>query len=191
MLVDPTNTTATDSTLRDVEAAARAMGLQIQVCNASTIRGIDAAFATPGTERPDVLFVGGTGFFGDRRVQLVQLAARHAVLAIDQDRPDAEVGGLMPVWRAASKKRIINGFEVDWASERVFAEQQTAPNYRYLFEVSADRKRIVRCALTSQQLAENPTTPMGTRSAQKKTQGKLLRSSSAASARVNRGIRER
>jgi hypothetical protein len=43
-------------------------------------------------------------------------------------------------------KRIINGFEVDWASERVFAEQQTAPNYGYLFDVSADRKRIVRCA---------------------------------------------
>jgi hypothetical protein len=43
-------------------------------------------------------------------------------------------------------KRIINGFEVDWASDRVFAEQQTAPNYGYLFEVSANRKRIVRCA---------------------------------------------
>jgi hypothetical protein len=47
---------------------------------------------------------------------------------------------------AAIMKRIIKGFEVDWASERVFAEQQTAPNYAYLFEVSADRKRIVRCA---------------------------------------------
>jgi hypothetical protein len=43
-------------------------------------------------------------------------------------------------------KRIINGFEVEWASERVFAERQTAPKYGYLFEVSADRKRIVRCA---------------------------------------------
>ena len=43
-------------------------------------------------------------------------------------------------------KRIINGFKVEWAGERVFAEQQTAPNYGYLFEVSADRKRIVRCA---------------------------------------------
>ena len=42
-------------------------------------------------------------------------------------------------------KRNINGFEVDWASERVYVEQQTAPNYGYLFEVSADRKRIVRC----------------------------------------------
>jgi hypothetical protein len=46
-------------------------------------------------------------------------------------------------------KRIINGFEVDWASERVFAERQTAPNYGYLFEVSADRKRIVKCVHSS------------------------------------------
>jgi len=50
---------------------------------------------------------------------------------------------------AAIMKRIINGFEVDWASERVFAEQQTAPHDGYLFEVSADRKRIVRCAHSS------------------------------------------
>ena len=41
-------------------------------------------------------------------------------------------------------KRIINGFEIDWASERVFAERRAAPNYGYLFEVSADRKRL-RC----------------------------------------------
>jgi hypothetical protein len=52
----------------------------------------------------------------------------------------------LPRLEPAIMKRIINGFEVDWASERVFAEQQTAPNYAYLFEVSADRKRIVRCA---------------------------------------------
>jgi hypothetical protein len=50
---------------------------------------------------------------------------------------------------AVAMKRIINGFEVDWASERVFAEQQSAPNYGYLFEISADRKRIVRCAHSS------------------------------------------
>ena len=42
-------------------------------------------------------------------------------------------------------KRIINGCEVDWSSERVFAERQNPPNYGYLFDVSADRKRIVRC----------------------------------------------
>ena len=46
-------------------------------------------------------------------------------------------------------KRIINGYEVQWSSERVFAERQNAPNYGYLFDVSADRKRIVRCAHVS------------------------------------------
>ena len=57
--------------LRDVEAAARAIGLQIQVLNASTSREIDAAFATFVRERPDALFVGGDPLFTSRRVQLV------------------------------------------------------------------------------------------------------------------------
>ena len=69
------------STLRDVEAAARAMGLQIQVFNASTSREIDAAFATLVRERPDALFVGTDTFFTSRRVQLVNLATRHAIPA--------------------------------------------------------------------------------------------------------------
>ena len=77
---------------------------------------------------------------------------------------------------AAIMKRIINGFEVDWASERVFAEQQIAPNYGYLFKVSADRKRIVRCAHVSA-IGGDSDNPRGTRSALKKVQGKLLRSS--------------
>ena len=48
-----------------------------------------------------------------------------------------------PRLEAAIMKRIINGFEIDWASERVFAERQAAPNYGYSFEVSADRKRVM------------------------------------------------
>ena len=60
-----------ETTLRDVEAAARAMGLQIQVLNASTSREINAAFATFVRERPDALFVGTDAFFTSRRVQLV------------------------------------------------------------------------------------------------------------------------
>ena len=56
---------------RDVQAAARAIGLQIQVFNASTSREIDAAFATFARERPDALFVGADAFFTSRRVQLV------------------------------------------------------------------------------------------------------------------------
>ena len=67
VLVNPANATATESTLRDVEAAARAMGLQIQVLNASTSREINAAFATFVRERPDALFVGIGPFFISRR----------------------------------------------------------------------------------------------------------------------------
>jgi len=95
VLVDPTNAAGTDSTLRDVGAAARALGLQIQVLNASTSLELDAAFAALVNERSDALLVGSTPFLFDRRVQLAQLAARHAVPAIYQDRHHAEVGGLM------------------------------------------------------------------------------------------------
>jgi putative tryptophan/tyrosine transport system substrate-binding protein len=95
VLVNPAEATIAEATLRDVEAAARGMGLQIQVLNVSTSREINAAFATLAQDRPDALFVGGGPFFTARRVQLAQLAARYAVPAIFPQRQDAEVGGLM------------------------------------------------------------------------------------------------
>jgi putative ABC transport system substrate-binding protein len=93
-LINPANPNA-ESTVRDLEAAARAMGLQIQVLNASTSREIDAAFATIAHERPDALFVSGDPFFNSRRSQLALLAARHAVPASYSSRDYAEYGGLM------------------------------------------------------------------------------------------------
>jgi ABC-type uncharacterized transport system substrate-binding protein len=95
VLVNPANAEATEPTLRDVEAAARAMGLQIQVLNANTSREIDAAFATVVRERPDALFVGPGPLFNERRVQLVHLASRHAIPATYTQREYAEIGGLM------------------------------------------------------------------------------------------------
>jgi putative ABC transport system substrate-binding protein len=71
------------------------MGLQIQVFNASTIPEIDATFAALVSERPDALFIANDPFLIDRRAQLAQLAARHALPATHQDRLYAEVGGLM------------------------------------------------------------------------------------------------
>jgi putative ABC transport system substrate-binding protein len=59
VLVNPTNAVTTESTLRDVQSAARTIGLQVQVLNASTSREIDATFASFVHERPDALFVGG------------------------------------------------------------------------------------------------------------------------------------
>ena len=95
VLVNPTNATSTESTLRAVEAAARAMGLQIQVLNASTSREIDAAFATFVRERPDALFVGGDPFFVSRRVQIAILAAQRSIPATYGTREEVEAGGLM------------------------------------------------------------------------------------------------
>ena len=83
------------STLKDVEAAARAMGLQIQVFKPSTSREIGAAFTTFVRERPDALFVGPGPFFNTRRVQFAVLAARHAVPAAYAVRAYVEAGGLM------------------------------------------------------------------------------------------------
>ena len=95
VLVNPAFSTLTEITLRDVEAAARAMGLQIQVLNADTSREIDAAFEIIGREQPDALIVGPGPFFNSRRVQMAQLAARYAVPAIHTTRLEAEAGGLM------------------------------------------------------------------------------------------------
>ena len=94
VLVNPANP-ATETTLRDVEPAARAVGLQLQVLKASNSREIDAAFATFVRERPDALFVGGDSFFVSRRFQLVNLASRHAIPATFSNRDFAEVGGLI------------------------------------------------------------------------------------------------
>jgi putative tryptophan/tyrosine transport system substrate-binding protein len=95
VLINPAAAPVTEATFRDVKAAARTMGLQIQVLNASTSREIDAAFATFVRERPDALFVGVDPFLNSRRVQLVQLASRHAVPATFSNREFAEIGGLM------------------------------------------------------------------------------------------------
>jgi putative tryptophan/tyrosine transport system substrate-binding protein len=95
VLVNPANAAITEATVRDVETAARAMGLQIQVFNANTSREIDAAFATLVRERPDALFVGSSPFLTARRVQLVQLTAYHAIPATYPGRQYTEIGGLM------------------------------------------------------------------------------------------------
>ena len=94
VLVNPGNA-QTETTLRDVEAAARQAGLQIQVAKASTAREIDAAFAALARDRVDALFVPPDPLFISRRIQIVQLAARHVVPATYPVRDFAEAGGLM------------------------------------------------------------------------------------------------
>ena len=95
LLANPANATVTESTLRDVQLAARAMGLQTEVFNADSSREINAAFASFMRDRPDALFVGPGPFFVGRRVQLTQLAALHRMPAIYPVRQFVEAGGLM------------------------------------------------------------------------------------------------
>jgi putative ABC transport system substrate-binding protein len=95
VLINPGNAVNAETTLRDAQAAARAVGLQMQIIRASTSREIDAAFATMARERPDALLVGGDPFFNSRRIQLALLTARHAVSAIYASREYVEAGGLM------------------------------------------------------------------------------------------------
>jgi len=95
VLVNPANVTVAAATLRDVQEAARVIGLQIHVLNASTSGEIDAAFATLQRERPDALFVAGDSFFSDRCVQIATLAARRRIAAAYSIREYIVVGGLM------------------------------------------------------------------------------------------------
>jgi putative tryptophan/tyrosine transport system substrate-binding protein len=74
---------------------ARAIGLQVQVLNASTSPEINAAFENVGRDRPDALFVGSNAFLTARRTQVVQLAAFHRLPAVYGNRDFVEVGGLM------------------------------------------------------------------------------------------------
>ena len=87
--------TSAEATVRDVEPVARTLGVQTQLFNVSSIREIDAAFATFARERPDALFVAGDPFLAGRRVQLAQLAAFHRLPATYALRDYAEAGGLM------------------------------------------------------------------------------------------------
>ena len=95
VLVNPANAPIAEATLREVPEAARALGLQVRVLNASTSREIEAAFASLGREPADALYVPGEGFFISRRVQFATLATRYGIPAIYSNREFPEVGGLM------------------------------------------------------------------------------------------------
>jgi putative ABC transport system substrate-binding protein len=94
VLVNPANDTNAETTL-NVQEAARVIGVQVHVLDASTSREIDAGFAAVARERLDALFVISDPFLGSRRVQLVTLAARDRIPAIYSNRNYVAAGGLM------------------------------------------------------------------------------------------------
>jgi putative ABC transport system substrate-binding protein len=94
LLVNPTNPTA-EFMLKQMQTAARTLGLMLPVVHASTDRDFDAAFATVVKLRADALVIGADAFFNSRREHLAALTVRHAVPAIYQFREFAAAGGLM------------------------------------------------------------------------------------------------
>jgi putative tryptophan/tyrosine transport system substrate-binding protein len=95
VLVNRTNASSADPTLREVQKAAPIIGLQIQVVNATTIGEIDAAFAALARDRPDALFVAADAFFFSRAVQFVILTARDGIPTVYSQREHVQAGGLM------------------------------------------------------------------------------------------------
>jgi putative tryptophan/tyrosine transport system substrate-binding protein len=95
VLNNPSDAASAETTVREVEAGARAMGLQLLILNASSSNEIHAAFATIARERPDALFLGSDPLWTSRRVQLATLAVRHAIPMACQAREVVEAGGLM------------------------------------------------------------------------------------------------
>jgi len=95
LLVNPAHAARTESTVKDMQAAANALGLQVLTLNASTNTELTAAFGTLVRERADAIFIGNDPLFTSRRIQLILLAARHALPASYPGRQYPEVGGLM------------------------------------------------------------------------------------------------
>jgi putative ABC transport system substrate-binding protein len=95
VLVNPGDTTATETTPRDVETAVRALDLKILILKASSSEDIHAAFAAMMSERSEALFLGSDPFFTSRRVQLATLSARQGIPVVSAAREMTEAGGLM------------------------------------------------------------------------------------------------
>jgi len=94
LFVNPNNPNA-ERTMRDVQEAARAKGVQLVVLKAGTESEIDVAFASFVQLHAGALLVGNDPFFNSRREQLVALASRHAIPAIYEHREYVAAGGLI------------------------------------------------------------------------------------------------
>jgi putative ABC transport system substrate-binding protein len=93
-LINPANN-ASETQLRELQAATRTLGLQLRVVHASSERDFDMIFANLAQLRPGALVISTDAFFISRNEQLATLAVRHALPAIFQDRAFAAAGGLM------------------------------------------------------------------------------------------------
>jgi putative tryptophan/tyrosine transport system substrate-binding protein len=95
LLVNPSNTALAETMTKELEAAARTLGVQLHVLHASSERELDTAFATLVQLRAGALVIGADPLFNSRSEQLAELTIRHRVPAIYQFREFVSAGGLM------------------------------------------------------------------------------------------------
>jgi putative ABC transport system substrate-binding protein len=94
LLIDP-RTSGAERAIKDVSAAASAIGVRLDIVHASNSREIESAFGTIISNKVDALLVGPSSFLVSRRLQLATLAARHATPTVYNVREYVEAGGLM------------------------------------------------------------------------------------------------
>jgi len=94
LLINPSSPAVAESTTKEVQAAARTLGLNLQVVHASTELDFDTVFATL-IQRAGGLVISPDAFFTARAEQLAALALRHRVPAIYQYPEFTAAGGLM------------------------------------------------------------------------------------------------
>jgi putative tryptophan/tyrosine transport system substrate-binding protein len=95
LLVNPTDVDTAEANVKDLQAAARTLGLQLHILLASTERDLGRAFATAAEMRVGGVVIGNDPFFSSRHEQLVTLSISHAMPAIANFVDFARTGGLM------------------------------------------------------------------------------------------------
>jgi putative tryptophan/tyrosine transport system substrate-binding protein len=154
VLNNPSDAATAETTVREVEAGARAMGLEVQILNASSNNEIHAAFATIARERPDALFLSSDPLWTSRRVQLATLAARHALPMASQAREVVEAGGLMSyganVEHAFRQAGVYAGRILKGAKS---ADLPVVQSSRFELVINADTARMLGIAVPPSLLA--------------------------------------
>jgi putative ABC transport system substrate-binding protein len=95
VLVNRSNASSVEAAMQDLPAAARTLGLQIEVLSASTGRELEAAFSDLAREKADAVLIAADAFLTSRRVQIATLAAHYTIPTILGAREFVEAGGFM------------------------------------------------------------------------------------------------
>ena len=154
VLVDPADQTNTPPIVRDVDAAARANAIQIKIFKASNSLEINAEFETIAQEHFDGVFVEQSPFLNSRRVQLVQLAARHGIPAVYSGREFPEVGGLISYGSdIAEAYRQVGVYCARILKSAKPAELPIVQSTKLELVINAETARMLKLPLSPQLLA--------------------------------------